>query len=369
MALVEALALHEFHLGLNARFTDVNGWEVVEHYGDPLAEHAALRTTAGVMDLSPRGRLCVTGADRARFLNGQVTNNVKDLRPGQGCYAALVSAKGKLQSDLNIHCLRDELLLDFEPGLTATVTTRLEQYIIADDVQIVDAAPHYGLLSVQGPLSQTVAESLGLACEIPAQPMTFSTVSDATLGEVYLMNHPRLGAKGFDFFVPTAALAAVVDKLIAAAKAVGGRACGWQAWEMARMEAGIPRFGPDMDESNLVSEAGIENRAISYSKGCYIGQEVIARIRTYGQVAKALRGLRFEGSGPLPVKGDKLFHNGKEAGYLTSALRPPALQADIALAYVRKEANQPGTELTVQGANAGERTARVVALPFANDAG
>ena len=110
---------------------------------------------AGVMDLSFRGRLCLTGADRVRFLNGQVTNNVKDLRAGEGCYAALVTAKGKLECDLNIFNLPNELLLDFEPGLTATITQRLEKYVIADDVQVVDVAPHYGLLSVQGQRNPT----------------------------------------------------------------------------------------------------------------------------------------------------------------------------------------------------------------------
>src|SRR5579883_1900764 len=146
-----SLALHELYYGLNARFAEVNGCEVVADYGDWQAEHAALRESAGALDLSFRSRICLTGADRLRWLNGQVTNNVKDLRAGQGCYAALVTAKGKLESDLNIFCLPDELLLDFEPGLTERVTQRLDKYIIADDVQVVDVAAHYGLLSVQGP--------------------------------------------------------------------------------------------------------------------------------------------------------------------------------------------------------------------------
>src|SRR6266704_2031410 len=127
------LALHEFHEGLGARFSEMNGQEVVADYRETLAEHAALRESGGVLDLSFRGRLCLTGADRVRFLHGQVTNNIKDLEAGQGCYAALTTAKGKMQSDLNIYCLREELLLDFEPGLTVSVTDRLDKYIIADD--------------------------------------------------------------------------------------------------------------------------------------------------------------------------------------------------------------------------------------------
>src|SRR5262245_29524101 len=177
------LALHQFHTALNAQFLEINGTEAVNHYGDPLTEHAALRDTAGVMDLSFRGRLCLTGADRQRFLNGQVTNNVKDLVAGEGSYAALVTAKGKFQSDLNIYVLPDEILLDFEPGLSQAVTQRLEKYIIAEDVQVIDVAPHYGLLSVQGPKAESTVTSLSLGLATPNTPMSFTTVTDPSLGE------------------------------------------------------------------------------------------------------------------------------------------------------------------------------------------
>jgi folate-binding protein YgfZ len=363
---MSSLVLHEFHEGLNGRFTEVNGSEAVDHYGDALVEHAALHDAAGAIDLSFHGRICLTGADRVRLLNGQVTNNVKDLHAGEGCYAALVTAKGKLQSDLNIYNLPNEVLLDFEPGLTETITQRLEKYVIADDVQVVDVSPHYGLLSVQGPKAELVVRSLALPMEVPVKLFGFTSVNDSTLGEIYLVNQPRVGpgTSGFDLFVPTPALGAVMDKLIAAVKQAGGGACGWRALEMARIEAGIPRFGVDMDESNLASEAGIESRAISFSKGCYIGQEVIARIRTYGQVAKALRGLRLEGDlKELPKKGDKLFHDGKEVGYITSALASPSLKQNIALGYVRKEVNQMDTELGLRAAGV-ESRARIVPLPF-----
>jgi len=194
--------------------------------------------------------------------------------------------------------------------------------------------------------------------------MSFVSLKDVALGEIYLMNLSRIGTTGFDLFVPTASLGAVTDKLIAAAKTVGGRPCGWQALETARIEAGTPRFGADMDESNLPSESGIEDRAISYTKGCYIGQEVIARIRTYGQVAKSLRGLALpDGLSALPAKGDKLFKDGKEVGYVTSAVVSPRFRANIALGYVRREVNQLGTELTLRTAG-GESPAKIVPLPF-----
>src|SRR5882724_10648207 len=232
---MNSLALHELHHGLQAGFTEVHGMEAVEHYGDPLAERTALREAAGLLDLSFRSRLCLTGADRQKFLNGQVTNNVKDLKVGEGCYAALVNAKGRMQSDLNIYVLENEILLDFEPAYSAAVAQRLEKFIIADDVQVVDVAPHYGLLSVQGPKAEEVVNSLqffqptpdpsqppsrrsetetearreggegdwqivggtqlpspggarGGFAQPPAKPMNFVSVKNATLGEIYWMN-------------------------------------------------------------------------------------------------------------------------------------------------------------------------------------
>src|SRR5213075_1514506 len=183
---------------------------------------------------------------RQKFLNGQVTNNVKDLKVGEGCYAALVSAKGKIQSDLNIYVLENELLLDFEPGYSAAVAQRLEKYIIAEDVKVVDVAPHYGLLSVQGPKAaeavnflqdfqptpdpsqegnaQAVGGSQTASCarsgfvQVSTKPMHFVSIKNSKLGEIYWMNLPRLGTIGFDLFVPTAALGAVADQFINAVK-------------------------------------------------------------------------------------------------------------------------------------------------------
>jgi folate-binding protein YgfZ len=398
------LMLHEFHQALGASFAELNGAQVVNDYGDWLAEHAALRETAGVLDLSFRSRLCLVGADHARFLHGQVTNDVKKLRVGEGCYAALTTAKGKMESDLNIFCLADELLLDFEPGLTEKISQRLEKFIVADDVQIVDAAPHYSLLSVQGPKAAEVVLALGLFgvppsggssgrvnAELPTKPLGSVKISDATPGEIYLVNQPRLGVcrsrgeetqikekletphvvsynfenAGFDLFVPNNFLGAVAEKLIAAAKQIGGRACGWRAFETARIEAGIPRFGADMDVTNIPLECGLESRAVTYNKGCYIGQEVINRIHSVGHVNRELRGLRLAGDlKNLPQRGEKLFRDGKEVGHVTSIVKSPTFNAVIALGYVRREANQIGNELALQTA-AGEWSAKIVALPFA----
>ena len=358
------LLLREFHQSIGACFSELNGAEIVADYGDWQAEYQALRETACVLDFSFRGRICLLGNDRLRFLHGQITNDVKRLGPGEGCYAAITTAKGKMESDLNVFNLPEELLLDFEPGLTEKISERLAKFIVADDVQIADAAPHYGLLTVQGPKAMEVAGATGLAANELSGNRTIIKISDATLGEIYLANQPRLLSGGFDVFVPNQSLGAVADKLVAAAKNLGGRMCGWTAFETVRIESGIPRFGADMDANNLPMECGIEASAMSFNKGCYIGQEVLNRVHTIGHVTKELRGLRLSDDlKTLPRRGDKLFRDGKEIGYLTSAVNSPALNATLALGYVRREASQIGAKLTVRTAE-GESSAQIVELPF-----
>ena len=361
---MERLNLHAFHAALGARFAAVNQCEVVAEYGDYRAESVALLRAVAVFDLSFRGRLCLTGADRMRFLHGQVTNDIKRLMTGQGCYAALVSAKGRLESDLNVYCLADELLLDFEPGLSAKLAERLNRFLVADEVQVVDVSSLYGLLSIQGPRAAEVVKQLALFDELPEAPFDFRAKSDQTLGELYLARQPRVGTDGFDFFVPEAGLRAMADKLAAAARAVGGVPGGWQALETARIEAGIPRYGVDMDETSLPQECGIEHRAVSYTKGCYIGQEVLNRIHTMGHVNRNLRGLELSDElQALPRWGDKIFHGGKEVGSVTSAVHSPRWNKNLALGYVRREVDSPDAALVVIGA-AGEITARLAPLPF-----
>ena len=352
-----ALPLHSFHERRNASFAEVRGEEVVLSCSSPEQEYLHLHQTAAWLDLSFRGRVCLLGTDREKFLHGQVTNDVAGLKVGQGCYAAIVDGKARLQGDLFIYKLQDELLLDFEPGLTSRLAERLEKYIIAEDVQVVDVAPHFGLLSVQGPASEKVIKALGWFPELPANHLGWTRAEAGEVGEVYLMRNPRFGTAGFDLFVPIAGLEQAAKALDGATTQAGGGFAGWQAMEIARIEGGIPRFGADMDETNLAPEA-LQGNAISYAKGCYIGQEIIARIRTYGSVAKALRVLQLPAElHQLPPAGEKLWNSeGKEVGYITSATLAPGSGAKIALGYVRREANTPGTALHLGSATGGTVT-------------
>ena len=357
------MLLKQFHQQKGGVLFGPEDQELVLHYGNPLSEYSALTQAVGLIDGQSRSRLCLIGNDRQRFLNGQVTNNVRDLQPGGGCYAALVNHKGKIQSDLNIHLLENEILLDFEPGCSHSVKERLEKFIIADDVQVVDASPAYTLFSLQGPATLKLLAGLP-GFLLSATPYSVIQVDHPGWGEVYLVNHARLGTSGADVYVPVAAASSAMEELSGRVLQCGGSLAGFQAWELARIEAGIPRFGADMDETNLAPEAGLEQKAISYNKGCYTGQEVIARIRTYGQVAKTLRGLVIPGETTrVPARGEKLWREGKEAGYWTSAVYSTRMGKVVGLGYVRKEFKDPGQALSLK-VEGTELPVTVASLPF-----
>lgn len=364
-------ALSEWHQRINGQFIEVNGRMTVRGYGiDPdqrTSEQRALRLGAGIVDLSCRGRLALIGDDRVKFLHGQVTNDVNGLAEGRGCYAAIVSAKGRMQCDPNIFRLTDELLLDFEPGYADSIKERLDSFVIADDVEVVDVGDSFGMFSVQGPRARNLLESLNLTFRPPEVPFQIETVQDAELGEIYVANRPRLKSSGYDLFAAADRMTALGDRLLkAAASHELAAPCGWEALETARIEAGIPRFGIDMDDRNFPQETGLEEQLVSYRKGCYIGQEIIARIRTYGRVNKQLRGFRLElEDESIPQPGTRLFVQGKESGYLCSVLRSDHLDAVVALGYARREMDEPGTRFEVGPEHGGRNEAVIVQTPFA----
>lgn len=353
-----ALRHHEFQDGLGARFGDLNGCEIVLDYGEAETEFRYLTQSAGVLDLGFRGRICVLGEDRSKFLHGQLTADIKRLQSGQGCYSALVTNKGKIQSDLNVHCLENEILLDFEPGLTELVKERIERFVVADDVELCDVSEAFGLVSVQGPKSAEVILKLGLPLELPTESHAVVWMEDATLGAIYLVCHPRLGTVGFDVYAADEAVPAIADKLIAAARESDGGAAGWTAFEQARIVGGIPRFGQDMTDANLAPEAGIEDRAIAYDKGCYIGQEVLNRLHNFAEVSRAMRVLNVPVEAK-PTRGDALMADGKQVGELTSVAAVSGVANANCLGYVRKGSNAIGSKLSVN-----DGVAEIVGLPF-----
>ncbi|HJO09597.1 MAG TPA: aminomethyl transferase family protein [Verrucomicrobiota bacterium] len=350
-------SLHAYLNQQGAQFGNVAGEQVAQNYGDTNAEYKALRESVALVDLSSRGCLAVLGDDRVKFINGQVTNDIAGLRPGQGCYAALVNAKARMQADLHVYRLDDELILDFEPGLLDTVTQRLESHIVADQIELVDASPHFGLLSLQGPKTVDALAALGLLLPEKLFAHIKSTIED--WGEVYAMNNGRYGAAGCDLYIPSGDLAKAAGCLLKAVVEQGGRLAGWKATEIVRVEAGIPRFGIDMDANTLPPEVALEKRAISYTKGCYIGQEIMARIRTYGRLNRTLVGYRLDAD--LAPGTQLTDDSGKTVGTLASVIESPRF-GPIALGLAKRGSDPIGQVFTAREPAQGRAT--VVRIPF-----
>jgi folate-binding protein YgfZ len=306
------------------------------------AQYRQLREECGLLDRSARGMLLVTGPDAAEYLQGQLTNDVEALSPGDGQYAALLDRKGHMQGDMRV--LRpsaEELLLDTEPEALAAARRHLEMYSIGRDVKVTDVSEERTILSLIGPRAVDVAGTAAL----PENACEASTVA----GVECLAVGTRVG-------IDLIAATADAGRLREALGEAGAVEVSPEAAEILRIEAGVPRFGAEMGTETMPAEAGIVADAISFTKGCYIGQETVARLHYKGRPNRHLRGLRL--SAPAEP-GAALALGEKEVGKLGSAAVSPAL-GPIGLAILRREA-EPGVTLSV-----GEDgvTAQVVDLPF-----
>lgn len=339
-----------------AEFVRVADLELPARFSTLENEWAAVRQRCGLLDARFRGLLRLTGSDRTTFLQGMVSNDVARLHDGEGTYAALLTQQGKVVSDLRVYVLENELWLDTPAARLAAVRENLERYIIADDVEFVADAGWAPLIALEGPhAARTVLGITGEAVE-GLQPFAHRELTfDGTRVRMVAASHT--GENGYLLFGDPE----VSGTLWAHCRAAGAEPVGMQALDVLRIEAGIAWHGRDMDDSTLISEAGLE-AAVSYSKGCYLGQEVVERVAARGQVHRKLVGLVCDGR-IAPPPDSKLLRDGKQVGWITSAVWSPARQAIIALGYVRRECWDPGSEVQITFAQ-GSASARVVALPF-----
>ena len=339
-----------------AQFAPFAAVDLPAHFSDPQSEWSAVRQRCGLLDARFRALLRMTGADRVTFLQGMVSNDVATLHVGEGTYAALLTQQGKVVSDLRIYVLADELWLDVPAGRAEAVRAALERFIIADDVEFIADDAWMPLVVIEGPHAARVLLAVAGESMEGAAPYTHRELRfDGAQIWAAAVSHG--GENCYVLYGPPAAAATLWEHCHAA----GAEPVGMEALNVLRVEAGIPWYGRDMDESMLVSEVGIEN-AISYKKGCYLGQEVVERIAARGQVHRKLMGLRCAGT-QVPPPDSKLTSDGKEVGWTTSAVWSPACDAVIALGYVRRECWDAGTELRVTS-SAAEISARVAMLPF-----
>lgn len=308
-------------------------------YSDVADEYWALKKGTGIIDLSHLGRLTVTGPDRISFLNGLLTNDLTKLNSEGGIHSALLSTKARVLADLYLYRQGDNLLVDTGDSSGSRVKAILDQFIITEDVQVNDSSQELLQVSVQGPKA---AEAMRQALGVEVSKLT--PLSCTALGPSFVIARDRTGLGGYDIMVPRDEAEAVWQGFLLK----GGdlvRPVGLEALEVFRLEMGLPRYGVDVDENVIVLEAGFKD-AISFTKGCYMGQEVVARATHIGRVNKTLVKLEVESQTPLGSRA-KLLSDGKEAGFVTSSAFSPERGRLVGLGYVHRDFAQEGTRLAV----------------------
>lgn len=324
------------------------------HFGDPGREWRAAREGAAVFPAGYRRHIVAVGDDRVSFLHGMLTNDIQGLTAGSGCHAALLDERARVITDLRVYAADTQLSLDVLAWRADVLRERLDRFIIADDVELRETDELQPLVQVQGPLAAAVArEALG-ADVLPAarfghQRLTFNGLA------VGVARVSEIDDQGMSVWGPVAARVALLDACVEA----GAVRAGMLTLDVLRIEAGIPWPGIDTDDSTLIMEMDLAS-AISSSKGCYLGQEVVERVRARGHVNRHLCGLVLEG-GDVPARATPLLAGEREVGHVTSAAHSPLVGGVIALGIIHRKHATPGTQVRV-GA---ERTpATVAALPF-----
>ena len=347
--------LADYHASQGARLVAYHGGLVPARFSDSRQEHDAVRQAAGLFDFSFRAKMAVAGADRVRFLQGTVTNDVKNLTPGHGTYAAMLNPQGHILADLRIHCAEDRFVIDTDADLHGKIFGWLQHHIIADRVKLEPLEMY--ALAFQGPRSRPLLEKT-LHLDLPAmEEFDYLTTNYAGF-PIRIVRASSTGEEGYEVWVGAKGLPGVWGAACGQAPTYDMLPCGVEALESLRIEAGIPRYGPDLAEDTLLLEADLVN-AVSFTKGCYIGQEIVERSRSRGHINWKLVGLIVDAA-EAPTPGEKLSSNEKEVGEVTSACVSPTLGKTIALAYVRREVAEPGTKLVL----ASGIPAEVTPLPF-----
>ncbi len=351
------LALHDVHAAAGARFGAPCGIDLPLDYGDPAAEYAAVRTRAGLLDESHHGMLEVTGRDRAKFLHAMVSNDIASLTPGQGIEATFLDIHGKIKVALSIWALDDRILIVTPPGLAAKTMEDFDTYLFSEKAFFRDATGEFAMLVLAGPEAPAMASNITGATP-PERPWSHVT---GKLGERDVRIVRGGGATG-EAEIWLVADAGDGPALWAAALAHGAVPVGLDAWDALRVEAGTALLGHDFDDSVLLPEIPFAH-LVSYTKGCYIGQEVVVRIRDRGHVNRMLTGLRLDGT-DVPPSGAEVRVGDAAVGKVTSAVWSFGLKRPLALAFVKRPHATPGTAVTVM---IGDRavSAEVSALPFA----
>jgi glycine cleavage system T protein len=349
--------LSQAHQARDAKLGEYHGAQVPLRFSDPRAEHRAVREAAGFFDFSFRARFAAKGADHVTFLHNMLSNDVKGLAPGRGAYATLLEVKGHILADLCVYRDPEQVLLETDADLRDKSMRTLDRYIIMDDVKLQRLEVF--CVAFQGPKSSALLQKTLPGASTNLDQEYSHGLATLPGGEaVRVVRASSTGEEGYEVWAGAEAVARIWKAACDASGALGALPCGIEALESLRIEAGIPRYGAELDEDTLPLEAALLN-ALSFTKGCYIGQEVVERTRSRGHVNWKLAGLFVEAAAP-PAPGEKVLSEGRPAGEITSSCISPTLERTLALGYVRREFSEPGTKLGL----ASGVLLEVASLPF-----
>ena len=354
--------LHEDHAKRGAVSIEQSGWEVPAHYGDPSAGYSAVRNAVGIMDLSSRGKIRVTGEDRVKWLQSIISNDILPLTPGQGIYSTFLTHKGKIIAYFRVYQLGDALMLEDvgETGDTTFATLR-KFLLFGTKAKMENCGETWGLLLISGPKALELVRSTFGTDLSSLKPLSFEKL-EIDGHPALLIRSEETGETDIEILVPSGGLRSAWERLWTAGDSMGLQPFGTQALETLRVEAGLPKMGPDLNENIVPPEANLEGKSFSLSKGCYPGQEVVARMDTYGSVRRRLVGLTLSESA-VPLSGAKVYSGDREVGWVSSAVLSPSLGKAIAFAFPLRDFSKPGTDLEID--TEGRRvTATVQELPF-----
>ena len=349
-----ALQAHGEGLGA-AGVGEYRGATTAARFSDPQREFQALRTGCGVYDLGFRAKISLTGSDRVRWLNGMVTNNIRDLAAGSGVYAFLLNPQGHILGDLYAYNRRESITIDTDSGQAEKILATFDHYIIMDDVEATNLSEQLTALGIAGPKAREVLTPVGFTIPEMRPLQAQSVLWQGT--ECTLIRGEDTDRLCYEIWLAPANVRQLWDALLAA----GSAPVGSDALELHRIVSGIPRYGVDIRERDLPQETE-QARALNFNKGCYVGQEIVERIRSRGAVHRKFTGFVADGSGSIAV-GIKVVAGEKEVGEITSAasLRLGGQEKTVALGYIRREVGVPGRAVMVGAANA-----TVAQLPVAD---
>jgi folate-binding protein YgfZ len=342
--------LTALHLTAGAKMGVWFGCALPDDFGEDDAEYRYARDTVALIDKNYRAYLGFTGPDRVRYLNAILTNNIKDLRAGQGIISLLLNPQGHILAEIETYAFADKLFCVSYAMIRERLIEWLDKYIIMDDVTLTDETARYGTLALEGPKAAVIAQQLSGINLTKFEDLSSREAAVGSLPCRIVKRSPG-GVPGAEFVTETANLPALWQLLSRAARKYGGGPMGYTALSGLRLAQGVPWFGYDFGERQIPHEAGLQNSHISYTKGCYTGQEIVERVRSRGQVNRQRVSLTFSGDA-VPEPEALLALDGKEVGFVTRAASiwdPPRI---IGMGYVRKEAGAPGTDLQWAGGTA-----------------